>query len=63
VLDLSHTVHPIGGGNERMEAARNFEKATDSLRRILRDGRVATLFLLFNLAASILASPRGILCS
>jgi len=46
-----------------MEAARNFEKATDSLRRILRDGLVATLFLLFNLAASILASPRGILCS
>ena len=42
-----------------MEAARTFETATDSLRRILRDGRVAALFLFFILAMSILESPRA----
>ena len=52
-------MHPIGGGNERMEAARAFETATDSLRRTLRDGRVAALFLFFILAMSILETPRA----
>ncbi len=42
-----------------MEAARAFETATDSLRRILRDGRVAALFLFFILAMSILETPRA----
>lgn len=42
-----------------MEAARTFETATDSLRRILRDGRVAALFLFFILSMSVLDSPRA----
>lgn len=42
-----------------MEAARAFEMATDSLRRILRDGRVAVLFLFFILSMSVLDAPRA----
>ena len=42
-----------------MEAARAFERLTDSLRLLLRDGRVASLFLFFLLSNSVLDSPRA----
>ncbi len=42
-----------------MNAARAFERATDSLRRVLRDGRVAALFLFLILSASVLHSPKA----
>ena len=42
-----------------MNAAGAFERATDRLRRVLRDGRVAAIFLFFVLAHSVLESPRA----
>lgn len=42
-----------------MNAVRAFERATDSLRRLLRDGRVAALFLFFILSISVLESPKA----
>ena len=42
-----------------MNAVHAFERATDGLRAILRDGRVAAIFLFFVLAQSVLDSPRA----
>lgn len=50
---------PHGGEVDGMEATRAFERLTDSLRAVLRDGRVAALFLFFLLSHSVLDSPRA----
>ncbi|MEJ2548564.1 MAG: hypothetical protein P8125_12265 [Gemmatimonadota bacterium] len=42
-----------------MEAARRFERWTDSLRAILRDGRVVALFLFLLLSNSVLDAPKA----
>lgn len=42
-----------------MNAVHAFERATDRLREVLRDGRVAAIFLFLVLAQSVLDSPRA----
>jgi hypothetical protein len=49
---------PIDGG-DGMNATGGFERVTDSLRALLRDGRIAVLFLVFILARSVLDSSKA----